>query len=93
MPWTDLLVQQLTDPFRIGLIVALMLTAVRTQAVTGTIVPLLAGLLFVAVIIPTTLGPPGGAGLWPAVATGLVANAILLAVVLALRALVLRRRG
>jgi hypothetical protein len=93
MPLTDLLLQQLADPFRIGLIVALVFTAVRTQPVTGTVVPLLAGLLFVAVIIPSTISPPGADGFWPAVATGLVANTILLAVVLAVRALVLRLRG
>ena len=42
MPFLDLLQAQLTDVFRIGLILALVFTMLRTQAVTGTILPLLA---------------------------------------------------
>jgi hypothetical protein len=93
MSWTELLQQQLTDPFRIGLIVALVITAARTRAATGTVVPLAAGVLFVAVIIPATISPPGTGGFWPAVALGLVANAILLAAVLAVRRVLVRLTG
>lgn len=86
----DLLISQLADPFRIGLIVALVLTTLRNAAISGTIVPLLAGAVFVAVIIPVAM--EGGAD--PTrIATGLVANAILLGVALGLRALALRLRA
>jgi hypothetical protein len=90
--WADLLLGQLTDPFRVGLVIALVVTAVRTEAVTGRVLPLLAGLAFVAVIIPTTMPSSGGASVIVQVATGLVANAILLAIVLGIRRLVLPRR-
>lgn len=88
---TDLLLSQLADVFRIGLIVALVLTMRRTAAVTGRLVPLAAGVVFVAVIIPAT--QPGGVPLWQAVATGVVANLVILAVVLAVWELVGRLRG
>ena len=78
---TDLLLAQLTDPFRIGLIIALVATMLRTAAVTGRLVPLAAGVVFVAVIIPMTL-QAGQGSVWQAVAVGIVANAVLLAVVL-----------
>ncbi len=81
----DLLQSQLTDPFRIGLIVALLYTAVQNRAVTGMALPLVAGLAFVAVILPTTMGLGSAAALgqWTVVWVGLIANAILLAVALA----------
>ncbi|MDH2328416.1 hypothetical protein QCN27_16300 [Cereibacter sp. SYSU M97828] len=86
----DLLISQLTDPFRIGLLVALVLTTLRNAAISGVIVPLLAGIVFVAVIIPVTM--EGGAD--PIrIAVGLASNAIILAVVLGLRALALRLRA
>ncbi len=89
---TDILLAQLTDPFRIGLIVALFATMLRTAAVTGTLVPLAAGVVFVAVIIPMTMqAGPGPA--WQAVAVGIVANAVILAVVMGLWTLFRRLRG
>ena len=87
---TDLLLAQLTDVFRIGLILALVLTMWRTRAMTGTVIPLLAGVLFVAVIIPAT--QPTAEPLWRSVAVGLVANAIILGLALAGLALVQRLR-
>ncbi|MFZ5710705.1 MAG: hypothetical protein ACOY4T_13680 [Pseudomonadota bacterium] len=84
MTVTDLLTQQLSDIFRWGLLVALVLTARNTQAATGTWLPLAAGVLFVAVIIPIVMTP----ALAPQVTqigVGLVANLVILAVVLTLR--------
>ena len=85
MTLTELLQSQLTDTFRIGLVVALLYTAVRNRAVSGFALPLAAGLVFLAVILPSTmgLGAAAGLGLWTVVGVGLVANAILLAVALA----------
>jgi hypothetical protein len=91
MPLLDLLQTQLTDVFRIGLIIALVVTTLRTQSVTGTILPLLAGVVFVAVIIPMTM--PATEPAWRVIGTGLVANLILLAVAMAALQVYRRFRG
>jgi hypothetical protein len=92
MTYADLVAAQLLDPFRIALLIGLVYTMWRNRAVTGTVVPLLAGLLFVAVIIPATISPPGETPMWVAVATGLAANAVIVAVLLAIWAVVRRVR-
>lgn len=79
----DIFAEQIRDPFRIGLLIALVATMKRTQAATGTWVPLAAGVLFVAVIIPMTLAPPGDGSMVTVVGVGLLANLVLLAVILA----------
>lgn len=84
----DLFLSQITDIFRIGLMAGLLYTARRTAAQTGTLVPVLAGIVFVAVIIPTTRGQAG----WEAIAVGLVSNLAILAVLAAALAAVLRYR-
>jgi hypothetical protein len=76
----DLLQSQLTDVFRIGLIAALIATTIRTQAITGLIIPLLAGIVFVAVIIPTTMQTGSDIPLLHRIGTGLLANLIILAI-------------
>ena len=92
MTLTDLFQSQITDPFRIGLLIALLFTTARTAEVTGKIIPLLAGLIFVAVLIPATLAPVPGTA-WPvAVGVGLAANAVILAVLLAGYSLIRRFR-
>ncbi|MFC3086481.1 hypothetical protein [Tabrizicola soli] len=88
----ELIQSQLADPFRIGLIVALVVTMYRTRAATGTLLPLAAGVVFVAVILPST-GIGGGADLTQAVLAGILSNLIILGIVLALAALVRRLRG
>lgn len=93
MPLTDLFLSQLADPFRIGLLVALIYTMQRTRAATGIWLPLAAGALFVAVIIPVTAQGGGlPVPLWQAVALGLAANAVLIAVMLAVWQVWLRLR-
>lgn len=88
---SEILLSQLADPFRLGLIVALVVTMLRTEAVTGRWVPLAAGVLFVAVIIPMTTARGAAEGaMAQAVALGVVANLVLLALVLAIRQVVLR---
>jgi hypothetical protein len=88
----DVLLGQLLDPFRWGLLVALVVTMLRTEAVTGRWLPLAAGLAFVAAIIPLTMGLPEGATLARAVGLGVVANLLILAVVLLVREACLRLR-
>jgi H+/gluconate symporter-like permease len=89
---TDLIQSQLLDPFRIGLLAALVVTMLRTAQVTGRLIPLALGAVFVAVIIPST-NPPTNATLTNAVLAGLVSNAIILGIILALAAVVRRMRG
>jgi hypothetical protein len=87
----DLVLSQLTDVFRIGLIVALVATMHRTAAVTGRVLPSILGVVFVAVIIPATL-PSGSVSLADAVLAGLVSNTIILIPVLAGARLIARWR-
>ena len=88
----DVFLAQLTDPFRIGMVIALMLTMLRTAAVTGKVVPLIAGVAFIAVLIPTTL-QKGQGDLPAAIGVGLVSTSVLLAAAMVVRALVLRATG
>ncbi|MBK4217771.1 hypothetical protein JJJ17_17700 [Paracoccus caeni] len=77
---SDLIVQQATDVFRIGLLIALIATMLRTEATTGTLLPLAAGVVFVAVMIPLTTSAGALAPLWQQVATGIVVNAVYVAI-------------
>ncbi|RYI24806.1 MAG: hypothetical protein EON48_07295 [Acetobacteraceae bacterium] len=88
----ELIQSQLIDPFRIGLIAALVFTMFRTQAATGTVIPLAAGVIFVAVILPATQGT-GAVSLTQAAGAGIVSNLIILGIVLALAMIVRRLRG
>ena len=88
---TDLVLSQLTDLFRIGLIIALVVTMYRTAAVTGRVLPLALGVVFVAVMLPATL-PSSSASLADAILAGLISNSIILVPVLAFAALIRRLR-
>ena len=79
---TDLVISQLTDVFRIGLLIALVVTMHRTAAVTGRVIPLVLGVVFVAVMLPTTM-PNNSVNLRDAILAGLVSNLIILIPVLA----------
>ena len=83
--------QAFSHRLRIGLLVALVFTMRKTEAATGRIIPLIAGVVFVAVILPSTLPDPTGS-LTEQILAGLVSNAIILAVVLAGWALATRLR-
>ena len=74
-----LLVEQFTDIFRLGLLAGLIYTTERTRQQTGVLLPLIAGIVFVAVIIPSTM-PKAGVSLWQAVGTGIAVNAVIVAV-------------
>ncbi|MCA3530622.1 MAG: hypothetical protein IOC91_01545 [Rhodobacter sp.] len=94
MTLTEVFLAQLADPFRIGLLIALIATTMRTVTVTGKVIPLLAVAVFVAVLIPATLSPPQGVTMQVAAGVGLAANAVILAALLAGYALLRRiRRG
>ena len=87
----DLVFSQLTDLFRIGLIIALVVTMRRTAAVTGRVFPLVLGVIFVAAMLPLTMSG-ASASLTGAILAGLVSNTIILAVVLVAAGLIARLR-
>jgi hypothetical protein len=90
MTLTELLLSQLTDPFRLGMLVFLVLTAARTRSVNGILVPLIAGALFIAVIIPMLL-TPAGADTVRQIACGAALNGALLALFYAGKSVLLRK--
>ncbi|MES2845394.1 MAG: hypothetical protein V4804_11075 [Pseudomonadota bacterium] len=90
---TELFISQLLDPFRIGLIVALVITATRTRGVTGTVLPLALGVGFIALMLPMTMAGAMGEPLVRLAGVGVVSNTVLLAIVLAARAVFLRLRS
>ena len=87
----DLVLSQLTDLFRIGLMIALVVTMLRTSAATGRVLPLALGVVFVAVMLPSTM-TRGSASLIDAILAGLVSNLIILLPVLAVATLIVRLR-
>lgn len=83
MTLPDLFVSQLSDPFRIGLLIALFITMLRTRSASGTWVPLAAGVVFVAVILPTTMQTALAAPLWQVIGVGVAANVVIVALIMA----------
>lgn len=79
MDYISLFTAQITDIFRLGLLAALIYTTERTRAQTGILLPLLAGIVFVAVIIPSTV-TRSNVDILSAVGVGLLANTIIVAV-------------
>jgi hypothetical protein len=92
VPLTEILTSQLTDLFRIGLIIALIYTARRNAAATGWWLPLGFGVIFVAVVIPATLQSQSAEPFWQLAAVGVVANIILVAAALGVWAVIRRAR-
>ena len=87
----DLVLSQLSDLFRIGLLIALVITMLRTSAVTGRALPLVMGILFVAVILPTTM-PSGTASVSDAILAGLISNSLITGLIIAVAAVFTRLR-
>lgn len=93
MDLSTLLVEQFTDIFRLGLLAGLVYTTDRTRQQTGVLLPLVAGVIFVAIIIPSTMPKPG-VSLWQAAGTGLIVNAVVTALFwLAWQAITKSKRG
>ena len=80
--FSEIIVSQLVDPFRIGLVAALIYTTIRNSGITGWLVPLTAGIVFVAFIIAVTM-PNNGQTQAVIIVTGLISNAIIAAVMFA----------
>lgn len=87
----ELFLRQLVDPFRWGLLVALVFTTTQNRPVTGTFVPLLAGVLFVAVLLPLTT-TPAAAPMVRQTLVGVAANLVALGVILLAKRLIAQFR-
>lgn len=79
MDYVSLFTTQITDIFRLGLLAGLIYTTMRTRGQTGILLPLVAGIVFVAVIIPTTI-TKSNVDVASAVGVGIVVNAVIVAV-------------
>jgi hypothetical protein len=92
----ETLVTQLTDPFRIGLTFFMFLTALRTRHTIGLVMPLVLGVVFVAVLIPMTTGANTALvrdAPWWAIGFGIVSNAIVLGTIIAGWTIWIKQRG
>ncbi len=79
MDYTSIFTSQISDIFRLGLLAGLIYTTERTRQQTGIWLPLFAGVVFVAVIIPTTITKTN-VDIATAVGVGLIANAAIVTV-------------
>jgi hypothetical protein len=79
----DIVFSQLIDPFRIGMIFFLLMTAIRTRANMGLWMPLGMGVVFIAILIPLTTAAASPVNRFEAIGLGIVTNALILAVLLA----------
>jgi len=84
---TELFLSQITDPFRIGLTVMMLFTASRTADAVGYWIPLALGVVFISVLIPTSMSADDG-DVARQIAMGLVSTALLLGVMLGLKAII-----
>lgn len=87
MPYLDIYFTQLIDPFRIGLLIALVLTAANTAQALNRWIPIALGIVFVAVLIPLSIGANSAVDTPTSVLVGLASNATILAVLLGAKAL------
>lgn len=92
MPYLDIYLAQLTDPFRIGLMIALMLTAANTAQTLNRWIPIALGVAFVAVLIPYSIGASTTVDTTTAVLVGLVSNVTIAAVAMGAQAAYARLR-
>lgn len=76
-----LLFAALADPFRIVLLIGLMITAANTAPPGGRpVLPIVLGLFFVAVLIPTAFGVGAAGTMSSAIMIGLIANVVIYAI-------------
>jgi hypothetical protein len=81
MDIVGIMIAQLADPFRIGLLVALLFTARNRSAALHRWLPIALGLVFVAVLIPTAMASDDSE-VSAQIGVGIVSNAIILALML-----------
>jgi hypothetical protein len=86
MSFLQIIQSQLVEPFRIVLLIALVVTMLRTSRHTGRVIPLALGIVFVAVMATAT----GDGDRLTLVGLGIATNAILVAIILGLAQLWMR---
>lgn len=86
-PLAAIVIEQVTDIFRIGMILFLVITSANTAPATptraGRAAPLVLGVLFIAVLIPVAF-TRDAPDLLPRILLGVPVNAVLLGLMLAL---------
>ncbi|WP_112308708.1 hypothetical protein [Pseudogemmobacter bohemicus] len=82
MTFSQIIVSQFADPFRIILLIGLVWTMMRTRAASGTLIPLGAGIVFVAVLIPMTMTAGSEIPVKDQILAGLVTNTVITGIVL-----------
>lgn len=84
MTTEEIIIGQISDPFRIILLGGLVYTMLRTRSATGTWVPLAAGILFVAALIPSTTSVALEHSFMLQFAAGILSNLVITGVLLGL---------
>ena len=82
MDMIGILIEQLADPFRIALLVALLFAAANPGGALNRWLPIALGLVFVAVLIPTALASDGDGEVSAQIGVGLISNALILGLML-----------
>jgi hypothetical protein len=77
-----ILVEQLADPFRVGLLIALLFTAANSSGIFNRWLPIALGLVFVAVLIPTAMASDEAAPVTAQIGVGLLSNGIIVGIML-----------
>lgn len=83
---THIILGQLADPFRIGLLVALLFLAANSKGVLNRWLPIVLGLVFVAVLIPTAMASDSADPVGARIGIGFLTNAMIVGVMLAAEA-------
>ena len=78
----DIFLSQISDPLRIGLLVGLIVTARNTEAVTGRLLPLIFGMIFVATLLPVSFSSSNSAMQWTEILVGLISNTVIVTILL-----------
>ena len=92
MAVTDILVSQATDPFRLGLLLMLVVMAARTAPTLGYFRPLALGAVFVGVLIPLAFAPDDPDFI-TRISVGIIVNAVILGLMMAAKAMFTRLRA
>lgn len=82
MEVTDLIIAQLADPLRMGLLVALLFFAANSRGVLNRWLPIALGLAFVAVLIPTAMASDTAEPVTAQIGVGFLSNAMIVGIML-----------
>jgi len=88
MEVSDLILAQLADPLRMGLLVALLFFAANSRGVLNRWLPIALGLAFVAVLIPTAMASDTTEPVTAQIGVGFLSNAMIVGIMLFAEAVV-----